>query len=214
MITDSIQNPQWLQHLPNDGSKIGGDMPAKYGVVQPVPRSTAALVFIEGGAYSDFEAYVTRPALPNTGLLTLNYTLTTDRNAPVMAQAIETDTILTVNGWTYNLSAQINYEEEGMIQVADVTGKWVDTGVKIGLLDPATVTRFSVLYGFDEAKHTSSVRHVMAGPTIHEIPEALQNIPAVQKGWADGAIMQVQLDTNARGGEFSVSVDGCSYVWH
>ncbi len=215
MITDSnIQSGMWGTHLPNDGSKIGGNVPAKYGVVSPLPSGAGALIYIEGPAYSDFEAYIVRPVLPNTGSLAITFSLATDANAPKVAQAIETDTILTANGWTYNLSAQINYEEEGMIQVADVTGKWVDTGVKIGLLDPATVTRFSVLYGFDEAKHTSSVRHVMAGPTIHEIPEALQNIPAVQKGWADGAIMQVQLDTNARGGEFSVSVDGCSYVWH
>lgn len=215
MIIDQLfQTNPWSTHLPNDGSNIGGTMPENTALIpRPASAPDGILLYIKGGPYASFEAYQMRPVLPHNGGLQLLFSLQPDLNAATSAQAIEVDTILTVGGWTYNLSMQINYEEEGMIQVADATGKWVDTGVKIGLLDPATVTRFSVLYEFDEAKHTSAVRHVMVGPTVHDIPEALQNIPAVQKGWTDGAIMQVQLDTNARGGEFSVSVDGCSYVW-
>ena len=213
MITDSIQNPQWLQHLPNDGSKIGGDMPAKYGVVQPVPSSTAALVFIEGGAYSDFEAYVTRPALPNTGLLTLNYTLTTDRNAPVMAQAIETDTILTVNGWTYNLSAQLNYEEGGHFQVANESGTWIDSGCVPGKLSPDVPHKISIQYHFSQISRTSSVLSVTVDDSVYPLPLSLGNIPARQRGWSDGAIFQLQLDLGASGGAYSVLIDEASYVW-
>ena len=122
MITDSVENPQWSHHLPNDGSKIGGNVPTKYGVVSPLPSGSGALIYIEGPAYSDFEAYITRPVLPNTGSLALTFSLATDANAPKVAQAIETDTILTVNGWTYNLSAQLNYEEGGHFQVANEIG--------------------------------------------------------------------------------------------
>lgn len=211
MITDSVQDPQWCHHLPNDGSKIGGNVPTKYGVVSPVPSGSGALIYIEGPAYSDFEAYIVRPVLPNTGSLALTFSLATDANAPKVAQAIETDTILTVNGWTYNLSAQINYEEDGMLQVADAAGAWIDTGAKPGKLAPNVPHRYSIEYSFDEAAHMAQVVSVTIDGTVYgNLPAAT---PATQKGWTSGAIFQVQLDLGASGGAYSVEGSDVSYVW-
>ncbi len=213
MITDSVENPQWSHHLPNDGSKIGGNVPTKYGVVSPLPSGSGALIYIEGPAYSDFEAYITRPVLPNTGSLALTFSLATDANAPKVAQAIETDTILTVNGWTYNLSAQINYEEDGMLQVADATGAWLDTGEKPGKLTPNVRYKYAIEYAFDEVAHTASVLSMNLDGVDFPVPASLHNAAAKQLGWADGAIFQVQLDLGASGGAYSVEVGDVNYVW-
>lgn len=213
MITDSVENPQWSHHLPNDGSKIGGNVPTKYGVVSPAPSGPYSLIYIEGPAYSDFEAYIVRPVLPNTGSLELTFSLATDANAPKVAQAIETDTILTVNGWTYNLSAQINYEEDGMLQVDSDSGAWVDTGVKPGKLAPNVPHKYSIEYSFDEAAHTASVLSMNIDGEDFPVPASQHKTAARQLGWADGAIFQVQLDLGASGGAYSVEVGEVNYVW-
>lgn len=212
MIVDFVPS-EWNTHTPADGSNIGGAQPTKYGVVSGIPGSGGSLVYIEGPAYADFEAYITRPVLPNTGSLELRFTLMPDTKSETVAQAIETDTILTIGGWTYNLSAQVNYEEGGMLQIADAAGKWVDTGLVVGEYQDGGFTGCSIQYTFDEATHTSSVVSFKNALNKFIIPENLQNIPAQQRGWADGAIFQVQLDLASKGGAFSVVVDDVKYRW-
>lgn len=204
----------WSTHTPNDGSNIGGVMPSTYGIIQAIPTSpNGILVFIGGNAYSDFETYIVRPILPNTGNLNLSFNLNTDSNTPTVAQAIETDSIITINGWTYNCSLQLNYEENGEIQVASASGGWVNTGIIVGKLPFGVDNTYSIQYYINETTKESSIVSLTLNRIEYPIPLSLQNIAGTQRGWTDGAIFQVQLDIGANAGAYSLLVSSANYTW-
>jgi hypothetical protein len=207
----------WNSHVQTDGSNIGGVPPLHYGMVRGLagnPGST--LFYTEGssvpGGYADCEFYTSRPVMPNTGNLSLTVQFAVDENHAVNAQALELDTILCLGGYNYNGSLQINNAEEGMVQIAKADGGWVDTGFKVDVA-PNKAHVLVVLYGFDSGKKVSSVVSVGFDGDYYPISPTLQNIPAQQKNWSDGAIFQVQLDLNKLAGNFSVRMDDAHYDW-
>lgn len=223
MITDNFQTvATWNEHTQADGSNIGGTPPKRYGFVQGVPNltTTGTMFYTDAGGlqYTDVEFYTSRPVLPNNGKLQLNFWMFVGENGPLIAQAYETDTILCIGGWNYNLSLQVN-NITGQIQIADATGGWVNIPLSVSsfVLPPLVWVKYSINYVFDTVKKVSSVTNVAfssvnwANGYNFNIP--LQNTPAQQKNWTDGALFQVQLDTNASGGRYSIVIDNANYVW-
>lgn len=203
--------PGWGTHTDDDGSNIGGKRPTDFGFQPNGPNDV--LFHTQGGAYADWEAYIERPVLPNSGHLGLQYNLTADENTAAAAQAIETDTILCIGGWNYNLSAQLNYAEGGKYQIAKENGGWVDTGFVVGRLAPLARHTVAFEYAFDIVAHKSSVVAITLDGMRYTIPENLQNVPATQKGWRDGAIFQVQMDLGSKGGAYDIDLARAQFAW-
>lgn len=204
----------WKFHTQADGSNIGGVPPTSYGMLQRFAgQPTAALFYVNGVAYADWEAYIETSLLPTTGNLQLDFDLTVDGNAAAHAQALETDTILCIGGWNYNLSLQLNYAENGQLQIANESGGWVNIGSGPGKLVPHMPHHYTLTYAFSEARLTSSVAGIVIDGVEYAVPTALQNVPAKNEKWTDGAIFQVQQDLNGAGGGFTMVVDNAQYSW-
>lgn len=199
--------PDWERHV---GPDIGGIEPASYGWNV---LSAAREFYVKGSAYSDWLAAVHRPVLPNTGLLTLAFDLMTDSNTPLMAQALEFDTRVSVGGYNYNFSSQVNYAEGGMLQISDATGKWMDTGFKPGKFSPDLWYQIRMGYRFNLLSQRYSFATATIGIKSAVIPVNLQNLPAQLLKWADSVSLQVQLDLAGSGGGYSIFLKNVRYIW-
>lgn len=208
--------PGWQTHIPSDGSDIGGNDPSAWLRLQNAAGLADGMFLdVTGPAYAAVEHYLLTPIVtPNTGNLVLSYGLTVDANAVNCAQSIETDTILCVGGFNYNLSLQVNYQERGMIQIANQSGGWTDTGkalISYPPFLPQAAYKVRIAYRFNLTTKTSQVvSYTLNGV---EYPISLLTINAVEKGWADGALVQVQQGLNAQGGSFSMLMNNLQYEW-
>lgn len=220
IIDDNIQLlPNWKTHVQTDGSNIGGVPPRSYGMILSPPKSPNGLLFFTNGSsvaggYADWEAYISRPLQTNTGILQLDFDLTVDKNSTTAAQAIETDTILCINGWNYDFSMQLNYAEGGKVQIDKAGGGWVDVGGGPGKLTPDVPHHYSLVYEFDITKQTGSVVAIQIDGVFYIPGASLRNLPAQNKKWADGAILQIQQDLSPKGsGSFSMLLENVKYTW-
>lgn len=199
----------WEKHV---GADIGGPVPFRppdsYGWVQ---HPDWMKFYTKGAAYTDWLAANHRPLLPNTGQLTLSFDLMTDANAVLQAQAHEFDTRLSVAGWNYNLSFQLNNQRNGLLQLSGQDNKWVDTPYSVGRLTPGVIYPISLHYVFDVTAHTYQTREVRIGPERFLFTDA--PLTAQQLGWADGAHLQVQLDLASAGGSYAIYVRKMNYLW-
>ena len=219
MILDAELQAQsgWKSHTQADGSNIGGVAPLAYGMAQGMAGApTAALFQVRGstvkGGYADWEAYLDRPILPNTGSLQLSLDLTVDENAAEFAQCIEIDTILCVGGFKYNFSHQLDYAS-GTIDIAEASGAWASIAHGVQKLSPLATHHFALSYKWDEATHAYSFVSVEIDGAMYPVPAPLQNLQAQPTPWRDGAMLQVQQDLNALAGGFSMLLDHVQYAW-
>lgn len=216
--TELQLTPGWKTHTQADGSNIGGVPPLSYGFLQGIPSAPTAMLFhaqgsTVAGGYADWEAFIDRPVLPNTGNLSLSFDLTVDGNAAQYAQAIEVDTILCVGGFKYNFSQQLSYAADGVIDIAQASGGWVSTGIVLGKLPAFVAHHFLFTYAFNVKTHSYSFVSVTVDGVVYPIPSALQNLTAQSTTWADGAMLQVQQDLNAQAGQFSMLIDNAQFAW-
>src|SRR5258708_37774931 len=64
----NLEDEQWFDHNPLDGSQIGGAMPKEYELVTDIPGQPHAIMLaVRGGAYSTMEAYCPRPNFVSRG---------------------------------------------------------------------------------------------------------------------------------------------------
>jgi hypothetical protein len=169
---------------------------------------------IKGGAYADAMAALQRPYLPNMGRVSLEYDILTDANAPAQAQAIETDIrICDPNGYNYNGSFQINYQQGGEIQVYTAPVPWANTGLMPGKHPPMVTRRCRIAYAFDVVKHTISTLTAVIDGVTYAIPVTLQNVPGQLLNWVPGIYVQLQSDLAANGGSFSLGYRNIAVVW-
>lgn len=196
----------WDIHV---GAGIGGVPPASYGV-EMLPG--IAKFYTAGPAYSDWLAAQHRPICPNTGNLTLSFSLMTDDLAPAAAQALEFDTRVSIAGLNYNFSAQFNYAEGGTFQIVDNGGHWVDTGWKPGKFEPWIWYPIVLMYRFDTAKRTFSFMGASNGVSV-AVPTGMQNLAAANLSWADSASVQVQQDIAGMAGAFSEYIKEMNLTW-
>lgn len=210
MIVDSdLQlRPDWEKHV---GPDIGGISPDVSGWDQSNPPYMR--FFAQGKAYSDWLAAIHRPILPNTGNLQLSFDLMVDSLAGTYAQALEFDTRLSIAGFNYNFSSQVNYAEGGKLQISDVKGNWVDSGAVPGKLPILMPIRFLYVYKFDTIKKTYSTVSVSIAGKKYLIPARLQNLAAQPLKWDDSCSLQVQLDIGALPGAFSHSMNNVDLGW-
>jgi len=191
------------------GPSIGGVTPTSFGMNY---LDDATEFYTSGPAFADWLAAISRPVLPNSGKLSLLFTLRTDANAPNLAQALEFDTRLSIGGWNYNFSSQFNYAEGGMWQLA-LSGHWTDTGFKPGKFTPDVKYPLRIDYAFDTTKQVGSVLGIHVGVKQFAVPAGMQNQPATDLKWADGANLQCQLDLASAGGAYSIYLSDVEYQW-
>jgi hypothetical protein len=215
MITDSgIQaEPGWGKHA---GGSIGGCAPLSFGFIQGLPTMPTAMLFYAEGStvpdgYADWEAYILRPICQNTGKLQLSFDLYVDAKAALYSQARETDTIICYNGDNYNLSLQVVDAQDGLVQVGTPGAGWAATPINVGKPTPNVKHTYAIDYEFDIVGKTCRVASLTLDGQIYTF--SLPAIAAEQKGWADGALVQVQQDLNAQGGQFSMLIDNMDLVW-
>ena len=192
------------------GSNIGGISPDKFGINQ---KPGYIEFYTVGKPYADFLAALHLPLQPNVQNLSLQFELCLDGVAAYCAQALEFDTRVSIAGWNYNFSSQINYEEVGMLQIVNAAGKWIDTGGVPGILPAHTWIPFKYTYTFDTTKHVFSLVAATINGNAYTIPSALKNVAASTLDWADSCSLQVQLDLNSGGGAFSHRMRNIQYAW-
>src|SRR6185437_5101525 len=71
----------------------------------------------------------------------LEFLICCDDNVQSLAQALESDTELVLDGVKYNISGQIHIQRGGIVQNSDPTansnkGTWVDTNITLGPIAP------------------------------------------------------------------------------
>jgi hypothetical protein len=205
-VDQNLETETWNTHV---GPAIGGNPPESYGtqLIDGVRK-----FFVTGGPYSDWLASCHRPLPVNTGGLSLNFLLKTDDKAPLVAQALEFDTRVSVAKLNYNFSSQFNYQRGGMFQIS-VNGKWVDTGIKPGVFIPSIWIPIQLDYAFDVVRQRYSTLAVSVNGVKSSVPTMLQNLTPTNLGWADSCSMQVQQDLNSKGGSFAMYLDGITYTW-
>lgn len=218
MIIDSQlhTNFGWGMHTQADGSNIGGIPPDKYGFTQDhmlglMTFSTQAKG--NGKDSADWEAYIERPILPNSGRIITCLTVMFDENTANSAQAIEFDTVVTINGVTYNFSRQFNYAEGGHYQISNKSNGWQDTGFNPGKFTANQWYKMVFTDQLDTVHKTYSPISVSVGNLVIAIPASMQNLPGEERGWSDGAILQIQQDLIPTGGQFSEVIAQADIQW-
>ena len=182
------------------GPSINSVAPTTYVIEQ---TASQLRTYISGPAYAGALGKKQLPLPPIAkGIFTFSFEVEPDEAAELYAQALEFDLRVSIGGLNYNGSFQINYAEGGMCQIVDASGKWVDTGIKLGILPANTATAISVTMSIDQAKKTFSVEQIGA----LAVPQSLQNVPASNLGWADCIVVQIQCDLNSKGGAYSHGV--------
>jgi len=193
------------------GPTVNPNAPSGFNFEQ-LPSGVMKFTII-GANYAGELAAVTVPVPPSpTGIFTLAFNLVVDDAASLMAQALEFDLIVSIGGWHYNGSFQVNYAEGGECQIVNAAGAWVDTGFKPGLFPAGQKVPVVITCHVDQVKKIMSVLTINVGGNAFTVPTTLQNIPATQLNWTDGVTVQVQCDVNdvLAGGQeaFSHEMDG------
>jgi hypothetical protein len=214
IIDPNLQmQPNWASHV---GSIIGGVPPSKYGwTLDPLLGTRSFYTEYSGSGYADWEAYITRPVMTNTGNLGLRFNLMVNPAVITCAQALEFDTrVGDKDGYNYNFSHQLNYAEGGHLQISNAQGDWVDTGFVPGKLQtPDTWYPYYLKYYFDIVKKTYGFISISIGVQTYVIPSNLQNLPAVKNNWAECAIFQVQQDLVQDGGAYTTTIGAAQFEW-
>ena len=192
------------------GPSIGGTPPTIYGYDQSFPQMR---FYTNGPAYSDWLAANARPVLPNTGFVTLSFQLMIDGNVANAAQALEFDTRISVGGWNYNFSSQINIAAKWQLQISGADGGWANTGFTVPTLAPSVWHTFSYSYWFNTTTQKYSIISVTIDGAVYVIPPSLQNLSPQNLGWSDSCSIQVQQDLGSKGGAFSQLMRNIQYAW-
>jgi hypothetical protein len=119
-------------------------------------------------------------------------------------QVSETDPKITdADGWTYDLSFQLNKSKGWMAQI---NNPWVDTGIKVpGVQDVWNPMKID--WGMDYVAHTSTLL------ALNGMPANLPPIPAKQIGWDRNQIItQLQLCTAGQEGEYEITYADLGYT--
>lgn len=208
IIDDQLELLPWEAHV---GADIGSVSPVTYGW-RLTPENVVEF-YTTAPSYADWLAAVHRPICPNTGKLTLEFDLATDSFAVTAAQALEFDTRVSIAGMNYNLSSQFNYNKNGVFQISNQAGSWIDTAWIPGKFNPYQWYTIVYSYSFDTVAKTSSFLSASLDGKVFVVAAALQNVPATNLGWADSCSLQVQQDLAAGGGHFAMWLRNIRYIW-
>ncbi len=207
------------------GSSIGGVAPLTYSCT-PLPTADAVWLFSTQGnsdptgkAYPAAEWYqaatavadalaLPAPILPNTGKLSLSYTLTVDEATQTAANVIETDLILVTGGYKYNLSGQ-RHVASGEID----DGNWTDTGLRVGELTSDTPHAVQWSYSFNATTHTCSVLSYACDGVVHAIATPFQNMPALSCNWTTGVYLQIQMGSLPAAARWEMTMGDLAISW-
>jgi hypothetical protein len=217
-VDENIQTLPMKSHVQSDGSDIGGVDPASYGSYIVPGKRPSLLMWTEGttkaGAYPAWLLHpaTARPILPNTGNLAFEFDLTIDSSTPAAANVIETDTVLVVGGFKYNLSGQRKIEGELMVG-AGAAGWAVVPAVTLSALVPNQRHKIVWTYSFNETKRTCSVISYAIDGLVFPVPVALQNVAAVACSWPEGVYAQFQMGTLPAGNFWSQVIGDVKYRW-
>ncbi len=203
------ERPGWTRQA---GPDIGGGVPSDYDfeqhVASPSLDGSAMRLYVTGGPYCDWLTHQVIPVAHGIRRCQLDFQLYTDVMAPTVAQAIEFDTRVSIAGWNYNFSAQLEYARGGVLQYAQ-GGGWADTPLAPGILTP--LRWHHVVLDYELNTTTRSGRFVAF---------ALDNsryemyIPATvdKLDWdPDIAVVQLQQDTGDPGGTFQLWFDQITF---
>lgn len=167
----------------------------------------------QGKAYADWMAALHRPVLPNTGKLSLSFELTLGEEAVDLGGEFEFDTRLAIGGFNYNFSSQINCTEGWHMQISDVKGLWVDSGMNVGKLAPLIPHNFVYSYVFDITAKKYSFTTISIDGKLFFVPSKLQGLIAGKFDWADSCSLQVQQDIGPVAGGYSQAMRNIHYDW-
>lgn len=216
---------QWGTRI---GPSIGGTvLPKSFLITPPSPLCPWMQVAINslGGGYTSGMAALFRPLMPNTGLLSLEFDILTDKNALTVLEALEWGLKLSLpSGYIYDGSVELNYQQKGLLMVYGVAPNpvWASTGVTPGRLSPNVPHCIRTDYKFDDVKHTMSTLAVTIDGVAYPIPASLQNVSGVVPTdgsgkfapWPVGVYNQTpQLDVVAAGGQCSVYLRDMANIW-
>lgn len=198
------------------GPDIGATAPVDYGFVQGLPGDPASvLYYIQGaaGSYGDWLSAAKLPLLHiPTNYLQLDFDLTVDQNAAKFAQALEFDTVYCSGGWNYLFGFQINYAQNGTLQIsaADQSG-WQASFAGPGKLAPDVAHHFTLGYTLNLAARTYQFQAIVIDGVNYPIPPE-SPLNGLNKNWSDLVILQVQQDTNAQAGRYSFKISNAKYT--
>jgi hypothetical protein len=164
------------------------------------------------GGYSDVLWAIHRRPVPKPAAkMTLKGRLWIDDNTGV--QCLEIDSLVTLGGYKYNMSSQINYSKGGMLQVAHGSTSWFDTPIVVGKLTTGVWHEFQWEYAYDTVAKTLSFLAFTLDGVRFTLPTQFQNIAPIATNWSDGVHLQLQLDANNKGVGYSVWYDRLSYTF-
>jgi hypothetical protein len=166
------------------------------------------------GGYSDcLWAVHRRPVPKSAAKMTLKGRIWCDQNTLTGTQCLEIDSLVTLGGFKYNLSSQLNYSKGGMLQLAHGDVSWIDTPIVVGKLTPGMWHEFQMEYAYDTVAKTLSFLAYTLDGVRFVIPDKFQGIAPIATNWSDGVHLQLQLDANNKGVAFSVWYDRLSYTF-
>jgi hypothetical protein len=204
---------QWRTNV---GAGIGGVAPTDYQY-EPLPSPLGSWMefYTNGPAYSDVLFGLTRPIMPNTGILSLQFDLVVSPESLTVAQALEFDVVLIgPDLFKYLFGMQIAYIGGGVLQISNPAGAWQGTNITTGKLSLETVHHVQCLYSFDFATHAYTFLAVSIDDQAYTIPAGVGSMTAALSNWAPNiAIVQVQLDIGASGGTYRTWMKNLELVW-
>jgi hypothetical protein len=216
-IDPQIQTNLSGTHIPTDGSGIAPGAPdpvQPYGVFPSLSSPTARVFRVNGPPNAVFEAYYTRPFPVGATQFLLQFDIRTDEDALAHAQVIETDHIVCFRGFKYNLSFQLNYQQDGWAQIVNQAQEW--TNVPAGLfkpLPPNIWCHYDLITSINPLLETYSFEQIWIAGARCLVAPAMQNLKAVATTWPDQVLVQVpQLALNASGGAFEVEIDNMRLI--
>lgn len=212
-IIPDIQKLNWGGGVVGTG--IGGSTPKSYGWTR---NADGAMVLAVSGNLGEYDDWLTgvhfygQPS-PSVSRMFLDLTMSTNADALLYAQAFELDTLVIADGLRYEMSSQLNYNKGGMLQVS--TGNhdgWHDTGWVVGKLTPDVKHRITWEYNINRAAHTVTFVAFTLDGVRMTIPPVFSNLPAYPSAWRSQVILQLQQDTNTKGGSFTSTYDNMTLV--
>lgn len=173
--------------------------------------SYGGISYIDGPPYSGALASLTLITPPNITNARLSFELQLDSASISLANVFEFDIIVSLAKNWYNGSMQFNQLKDGMIQIPNINGSWIDTGNKYLFNKPDSPYDITTEISFDTNKKTVSHKYVQVDAlTPFLTPANLQNIPVKQMPWADGVTIQVQMGMGTTDGTFSHKINEMS----
>jgi hypothetical protein len=196
---------------------IGGTPPCAtcYGWTRNPDGSLKLSVTGTPGQYNDWLTglhFYGQPTADASRIL-LDLNMSTDAGALTVAQALELDTLVIIDGYRFELSSQLNYNRGGILQVS--TGNsdgWHDTSCVPGKLTPDVKHRITWDYTFDRAAKTVTFRSFTLDGVKCSMPPQFAGLPAYPSTWRNQVVIQLQQDTNKIGGSFSSTYDNMTMV--